>query len=762
MMDEDLEKTKPITILKDLEENEEEVEEKLSRTQKNKDILEEEIDKEKEEEAEEALAEKNIAMAEALIEEEENEEETTDNEEIETLEPVKENIFTKLKNKWNSLDKKKKILFSIILALILVLIIAGIVLLVVVLNKNHKDDETNNGNPVEEVTVLADNFYYKDGKLYFLGDNEEEIGSYDCENKSSSLCYVGFNSLADTFDIPVLLDEKGKSKEERYPIIDDNYVYVVDNKEESDTTVKLYSIKDNKVLKEYKDVKVYDDNYAIVATDDKYGLIKLEDGITNVIEEQYDYLGMINGENNLIAKYNKGYKVIDKKNKSLSSNFSASSEIKTYNDNFVVAKIAGDYVVYDYKATLIDEGYDYITLNKDYMFLVKDDVLYVKDKDKNKLNEGNITLKNSDYVKTSIYNDDGQLVKTKVSFEVNIESNNVIQVYVYESGSNAPEVKYINLNEALVNAKYDYINYFDGTLYFYGDEEKEELLGTYKCMNPNEVASKDDDFTSCFLATDTIYEDNDMTKPEDMERVSRVPIINKKFVFIADGLNNIILYDLKAKKSLVDNGYTTVSSYTENNDNKVTLYEGNINIIALGKKGKYGMLSIEGENVTTQYYFNYNKMEKLGDYVLALNTSGKWKILFGDDNESVGFDNKIRGYNSSLSYYKVKNNDRYTVYDINGNQVSYDLFKYVELYGSYFAGVNSDSELYLYDYYGNKISNEGIKIGDYPYYGTTNPAFKVTRSGSNYIVSVYDGSIYTEHLVTPGGSVSYTPETEEE
>ena len=174
MMDEDLEKTKPITTLKDLEENEEEVEEKLSRVEKNKDILEEEIDKEKEEEAEEALAEKNIAMAEALMEEE-SKEETTDNEEIETLEPVKENIFTKLKNKWNSLDKKKKILFSIILALILVLIIAGIVLLVALLNKDHKDDKTNNENPVEEVTVLADNFYYKDGKLYFLGDNEEEV-----------------------------------------------------------------------------------------------------------------------------------------------------------------------------------------------------------------------------------------------------------------------------------------------------------------------------------------------------------------------------------------------------------------------------------------------------------------------------------------------------------------------------------------------------------------------------------------------------------
>ena len=742
MMDEELEKTKPITTLKDLEENEEEHEETLSRVEKNKEKFEEIENKEKEEEAEEALAEKNIAMAEALLEE--NEEEQT--EEETTGEVKKENIFVKLKNKWNGLDKKKKIIYTSLLALLLILIIAGIVLLVVLLNKDEEEQPSNEQPAVIEGETLEDNFYYKDGKLYFLDDNGNELGSYECKNKSVSLCYVGFNKVADTFDVPVLLDDKGKEMEERYPIVDNSYAYVVDNKEESDTTVKLYSIKDNKVLKEYKDVKAFDDNYAIVATDKKYGLIKLDKGITVLINEQYDYLGMINGEKNLIAKYNKGYKVIDKNNKSLSSNFSSSYEIKNYNDNFVVANVSGDYAVYDYKANLVDTGYEFITLKDKYLFLVNDDKLYVKNSDKKKLNEGNIKLKNSNYVKTSIYNSEGELKETKLSFDIQIESADVIQIIIYDSGS-APEVKNIKVTESLVNTKYDYVNYFDGTLFFYEDAEKERLMGSYKCSNLNEVTVADDDYNTCFLATDTIYEDNDMVKPEDMVRKSRVPIINKRYVFIADGTNNIILYDLKDNRSLVDNGYTTVSSYTPNNDNKVTLYDGKIDIIALGKKGKYGMINIDGDKVSTTYYFNYNKMEKIGDYVLALDSTNKWKILFSENDESVGFDSKIRGYNSTKDHYKVKIANNYVVYDSYGSQVGSELFKYVELYDTFFAGVNSDSELNIYDYYGNKINSVGVKIGDYPYYNVDNPAFKVHKSDSDYVVSVYDGTTYTESLL---------------
>ncbi len=758
MMDEDLEKTKPITTLKDLEENEEEIEESLSRVEKNKDILEESLNKEKEEEAEEALAEKNIAMAEAIIEEENEDEDSEESEE----DPEKVSIFTKIKDKWQSLDKKKKILFITIAVLVVVLIAALIVFLVVFLNKNRNDENPDNQTPsVEEPPVLADNFYYKDGTLHFLGADGNEVGTYECENKSASLCYVGFNKTDDTFDIPTLLDEKGQPKDQRYPIVDDAYAYVVDNKEEANAKIKLYSIKDNKVLKEYQSVKAYDDNYAIVATDKKYGLIKVEDGITSLIEEQYDYLGMINGENNLLAKYNKGYKIIDKNNKSLSGNFSSSYEITNYNDNFVVAKVSGVYTIYDYKATLLDKEYDYITIKDNYIFLVKDNNLYIKDKDKNKINEGNIKLKNKNYVKTFIYNDDGELAETKASFEINIPDKITIQIQVYDNDITNPETKTVNVAESLVNAKYEYVNYFDGMLYFYEDSTKEQLLGSYKCSNNNDVSSEDDDYTMCFIATDTVYEDNDMVKPEDMNRNSRVPIVNKRYVFIADGLNNIILYDLKANKSLVDNGYTTINSNTPNNDNKVTLYEGTLDVIALGKKGKYGMITIDEDKVIPKYQFNYNKMEKIGDYILTLDTTNKWKIHFDDSKESIGFDSKIRGYSENLNYFKVKVGDSYHIYDYNGTPVSSDNFAYVELYDTYYAGIDNNKELYIYNYYGSKINNTGIKVKDYPYCNTANPAFKVSQTGSDYIISIYNGTDYDKHLIDSSGVVS-SPQPEEE
>ena len=69
------------------------------------------------------------------------------------------------------------------------------------------------------------------------------------------------------------------------------------------------------------------------------------------------------------------------------------------------------------------------------------------------------------------------------------------------------------------------------------------------------------------------------------------------------------------------------------------------------------------------------------------------------------------------------------------------------MYDTFFAGVNSDSELNIYDYYGNKINSVGVKIGDYPYYNVDNPAFKVHKSDSDYVVSVYDGTTYTESLL---------------
>ena len=222
----------------------------------------------------------------------------------------------KLKENWHNLDKKKKIMIITIGVLLLILII---VLIVFFVTKLNKPEEKPKEEVVEEAPVLADNFYYKGGSLYFLDDLEEEIGSYECENQDSNLCYVAYNNYRDNFDVDKLEDEEGEEIVRRVPIYENNYVFIFDNEDEKAQLLKLYSIKDEEVKEEYNVVKAFADNMIIVADkDNKYGLIKIENGITEVVPLEYEYLGMIDGEDNLIAQDEKGYIVINK-NRAISS-----------------------------------------------------------------------------------------------------------------------------------------------------------------------------------------------------------------------------------------------------------------------------------------------------------------------------------------------------------------------------------------------------------------------------------------------------------
>ena len=755
MKEEDLDKTKPIATLNELTQDNIESLEEESRTEKYKDAVQKEEIKIQEEEAEEALAEKNIALAEKILDEE-NSKGKEDTEEATPENKEKLNLIIKIKRKWNKLSTKQKTIFLVILAIILV----GLIALLLFLALKPKEEEAPKGNEEisEVVPIIIDNYYYKDGKLYFTDEDKKELGSYECQNKDDSLCYVGYNSN-DSFDVPKLLDNENKELTQRLPIYEENYVFVYDNKDENGSNIKLYSIKDEKIVEEYKEVKAYADNYIVVKNlNNEYGLIKLENGVTQVIKPQYLYLGMIDKEANLIARNNKGYVVINKNNKILSSEFNSTFEIKAYNDNFVIAKVANEYNAYNYKAELIDAGYDFITIKDKYMALVDGYKVYVKDVNGLKYNESAINLKNKDYVKTYVYDKDSKLKETKRSFDLDLNSENVI-VIVYD-GENDPVYNNLNILTATANEKYKYVNYFDSRLYFYKDEDKTELIGYYSCANENIIKNKDEEYTSCFVAKDTMYEDNDMATESDLNRKSMIPLINNRFVFIADGTNNVALYDLVDQKTL--SSYASVNTYTADNGNKFSSYSTNkeIPIIALNKKGKYGMIGILGNDVNTKYKFDYNKMEKLGDYILALNTSNKWIVIFEDGLETEGFSGKIRGYNKNHQYYKVVINNKYYVYDENVESINTESYKYVELYDDYYAGIDEDNMLNIYNYNGNKISSTEVEIGNYPYYKTANPAFKVKKSSSGFIVSVYNGKTYEDVNVSASSSNNENPEPE--
>lgn len=767
MSDKDLERTKPIKILKDLSEQKDET---STREAKYKDALEIDEKKIKEEEAEEALAEKNILMAEEILEKEK-----TKKEEMEKLEEdidkeiegktkkkkeKKDSFITTLKDKWKSLTKKQKILIFVLGGILLVLLVVLIVLLVVKLNGNEEEKPLVDAPKEEVVPVIVDNFYYKEGNLHFLNSEETEVGSYECSNKDDSLCYVAMNVNRDNFDVTMLVDEEGNLREQRLPVLHDNYVFVVDKKSEKENEIVLYSIKDEKELGRYLEVKLFESGDIIVkSTDEQYGLINIDatNGVVEKIKNKYKYLGMIEGAKSLIAQTKDGYFVVNNKGKELSEPITADADIKYYNDNMIVILTGKEYSVYDYKGNLIDGGYDFATVYEKYALLVKNNRVYVRDLEKNKYTESGIKLNTTDYVKTYVYDKDDKLIETKRCFEVKVNEESELEFTLWKNGTDEVFFERLSLAEPNVNKNYAYVNYFDGKLYFYSDEEKEELLGFYSCTNSNVVDMKSTKYASCFIANDTLFSDNDMMPDGYLYRNSAIPIINDRYAFISDGNNNIVLFDIVEKES--KSSYNKVETNTLHNDYKITKFTGNMNVIVQNKKKKYGLITVSKDGINVKHKFEYNKLEFIGDYVLGLDSSNNWRLLF-DNVESMGFANKIRGYNSNRKYFKVTENDKYYVYSESSTKVSKDSYAYVELYTDYYAAMDSNRNLSVYDYTGKKLSEDTVKIGNYALYSTTNPAFKVKKSGDNYIVSVWDGTKYNDSTLSK--KVEKLPEVTEE
>ena len=756
MKDEELDKTKPIDIseiepeVKSRAEKYEDVSEpEETRVEKYENNLKVEEEKELEEAAEEALAEKNIAMAEEIEQEEkaaeESEEEKENEENEEKEEPKKEKLFTRIKNWWSELDKSQKIIYGVVGALFLILLILIIIVIVSLFAKSKPKQEEKKA-PAEEVAapVMFDNYYYQDGSLFFLDEGRAEVGSYECENKDETLCFVAVNKYRDTFDVPRVVDESGNDKDEKLRIINNNFVFIFDNASKDSKTVKLYSMRDKEVKGVYNEVKLFDDNFAIVADENsKYGLLRLGEAVETIIAPSYDYLGMISGQENLIAKNNKGFIVINKSNKSLSSVIPANNEIKNYNENFVVTKVNGNYSIYNYKAEELDKEHYFATVMGKYYAFVDNKRLYVRDIDKIKYNEDGVDLNSTHYVKTFVYDENGSLVETKKSFEIQ-EQNGELNIALYEDGNKDAAYVQLNIAEAMVNKKYQYLNYFDGKLFFYRDDVKTDLIGSYKCNNRNDVNSPDNVYTTCAIATDTVFEDNDMMQYQEEERKSTIPMMNEKFVFIKDGGNSVVLYDIVSGS--IRSTYSSVDSYTPNNDYVFTSTSGRFDITAFNKKGKYGVIRIDGDNVSTLYVFNYNKIEKLGKYFEGQDTTGKWLIFMNNKTDGV-FGNKIQGYSPDMKYVKTGSAGKYTVHSIGGTAIGNNTYAYVELYNGFFAAVDNSGKLKIYDYTGKALTKEGLDIPSKDYCRALNNAFIVNKKGEDFVVSVFENGSYIDHTL---------------
>lgn len=766
MKDKDLDNTMPLDELKDInltrsDKYNEDNSEELSREEKNADMYDD-LENTKEIKSIEELVDndkplvdvdldKRIEAAAVAVSEEMKEQEVIKQEEAKVDEAINklkkdedddddDELFAGLKAKLATISKKKKIIIFGVIALVFILLI---VLLVTILVKVTAPEEENVETPiipVEDVEpVIVDNFYYKDGRLFILNESEEELGSYECENKDESKCYVAINANDDGMNIPGKYNAEGEILQERIPIYLDEYVFIYDSKSDKKKVINLYSLKTNEVVQTYDTVKAYKDSLFIVSVDGKYGLMKFDNGLVEVIAPTYKNLYYIAGMNNLIAKNLGGYVVVDKTGAEISTYVDSSYDLKYYNDNYIVAKENKTYNVFNYQGEELVHGYDFATVVDEYMVLVEDKEAFIRDGNKVKYNEEGYALKNTSYVKKYKYDEDGKLVGKEVSFEL-LKEDNKLQLLVYEGD----EPKYYGINgiEAYANRKYPYVSYFDKKLYFYDDTSKENIIGSYKCNNENVIQNADSYFNSCYIASDTVYEKNDMEVPSMLNRKSLIPIINTRYVFIKDG-SDIILYDLKDEKKL--GTYTSVNTYTPHNDYANTLKDGDTYVVALNKKGKYALLRVGASSVDAVVSFEYSAMEKVGDYLTAQKSSSEWKLFkVGDETPLTTLPGRLMGYSSDKKYIKYLDGTRYVVSNFAGKKVSEDKYDYVELYVGFYAGVK-DNKLNLYDYEGKKITKEDLTLTSDKYSRVDNPSFKVVQGEECYIINVYDGSKYIEN-----------------
>ena len=522
----------------------------------------------------------------------------------------------------------------------LLLLIAGLIIYFVVFRKDEEEKEEE-----EPVIVEKDNYRYENGNLIFLDIYDKELGSYECVVKEIDKCFVAKPDYTnDEMERIISVNELGEEIIKNSQIYSDNYVFIYDDDKEF-----LYDIKKKENILDITNFKTYSTNKDVVVISDesnKYGLIEITNsGFDYLIRPSYDNLGIVNGNLiYLVAKDKNDNYIIDNTGKKISD--VVPGTIKSVSSDYIVSLNNNKYELYTYDKSKLLDDYDYIGLHENVISLVKSGRLYLLDNNLSKLNEEGIRLTSNDYVKKYVYDENKNLKETKVAYEISM-GNNAILINL---GS---ETKSLNLYEGIVSSGISYMSYFDGTLYFYKDDEKLDLLSTYKCNNKNDITSSTSTLNKC-----NIYQiDGKYTG-----------IYNNQYVFIYDNISDtdakIYLYDLKTKK--VKGTYSSlefISSEELNDDVKLLDTTTSYFIAKSGvgsNIGNYGVIEIDSSTVKGKVEFKY---------------------------KDIKYSNK---------YYLMISDKSYVIYDADFKKISNE-FDYIDLYDDYYVGIKDDS-LNVYKY----------------------------------------------------------------
>lgn len=638
--------------------------------------------------------------------------------------------------------KKLKKIFIIIPVVVLLLIGLFLTLYFVIFKKHKKEEPKNN-----DVIIAKKNYRYENGSLIFL-DGNKEIGSYKCNNKSVTNCYVAnYSNTEDDLFVARLVYEDLKPVSEQSDFINNQYAFIVDDKNAKTDNILIYDFINNKNMETIKGVKYYnDDNYVIIKDkNNQYSLYMLNtDGIKNSTNNSYEYLTMINeGDNSaLIAKTNGKWSLIEHSGTEVSKPIML--PIRSFNSEYIVAGETGAYYLYNYKGNQVfKKSYSFIELLDEYVITINDLDLKVLDYEGNQYNQVPVELKSSEYIIKYIYNDKGSKVGTRGSYQSSIKDDTLTITIMDDKNTKIN----INLLEGKLNKNLKYINYNNGVLYFYNDEEKTSLIGSYTCTNKNTINGTDDVLDNCYIASDSIYENNDVESNDD-KTIGVIPIINNKYVFISDNAITankklVKLYDLTTSK--VIGSYQNVCSYLFSGINELSFaMVDDLNILARNKDGKMGLIRINGNEISNGILFNYLSIEKMGKYYLAKQDNAKYVLIDQNSLNVVSKEtNQIKGYNEK--YLKVIEGNKYYIYDYEGNKISNTGYKYIELADDYYAAVNDSNYITLYNYDNEQIISEEVKLNSNKYTDKIKPSFILNKLGIVVTISILSGDNYLDY-----------------
>ncbi len=649
----------------------------------------------------------------------------------------KENIFKKLKNKWSKLSKKNKIIIIIVSIIVLILIGVGVFFL------TRKKEAPKQDVP--DVILEEDNYRYENGILHFL-DDEEELGTYECTNKDENKCFVAYLTNDDEFDGLKKINDDGEEINIRSKIYNERFVFVFDNKSENDDIIKLYDMKDNEVKEEFLLVKAYDfieDAVILKNMDNKYGLVTFnDDEAKTTINYDYDYLGVLEDDKDLerlVAKKDGSFYLVNKNNETL-TNAMSDPIVGANKEHLKIKNVENQYTVLDYHGKEVGKG-DFALLLDKYVIFAREMQLYVTDYEKHPMNLDGIAIKNNTFNPIATYKKN-KLVKTEKSFDAEIYDKNLI-LTIYEDDTDDLETVTLNLTDGEFSKNLAFMNYLNGKLYFYSDEKKENLLGSYVCNNKNNVESNNASLNNCTIANESLLTENTANEKEkhNNDELGLLPVFYNRYIFIRDGNESIVLYDLKEGSTKA--WYTKVDAKIYNKADKLNNVDnGPFYYIAQSERsGSYGLAKITANSVDVQLEFKYNSLKRLGDYYV-IETDGSYFLAdIGGRVLTTAKNGPIVDYNHNNLKY-IKDNKYYvSAFDKDSDGNGYE---YIELYDNYYAAVSrneKDKKAYLsiFKYNAEEAVNntaENILLNIDKYYGDGVKAFNITFDNKNIIVEV--------------------------